>query len=307
MNNAINICNINKSYDGKIALHNISLQVKEGEIFGLLGPDGSGKTTLIRIINTLILADSGEAFVFGYNVIKDYKKIRKIMGYMPGRFSLYQDLSVEENIKFFATIYNTSLKENYHLISSIYSHLEPFSDRRAGKLSGGMKQKLALCCALIHKPKILFLDEPTTGVDPVSRKEFWDIIVRLKESGITVIVSTPYMDEAMKCDRVALMNNGKILIVDEPDNLKNYHPYKIFSIRTNERIQVIKTLRENSTCYLVYPFGDVLHYIDYQQEIMKGHIASYLLNKGFKEFEVAEIKPTIEDTFIYLSYIKNSE
>lgn len=307
MKDAVRINNINKSYDCKIALNNISLQVREGEIFGLLGPDGSGKTSLIRIINTLILADSGEAFVFDYNVINDYKKIRKIMGYMPGRFSLYQDLSVEENIRFFATIYNTSLEENYHLISSIYSHLEPFRNRRAGKLSGGMKQKLALCCALIHKPKILFLDEPTTGVDPISRKEFWDIILKLKANGITIIVSTPYMDEAMKCDRVALMNNGNILIIDEPDNLRNYHPYKIFSIKTNERIRTIKILRQNSNCYLVYPFGEFLHYIDNEQNIGSENIASYLFNKGLKEFEVSEIRPTIEDTFIYLTFNKKAE
>ena len=185
---------INKKFGETEALKNISFEVSKGEIFGLIGPDGAGKTTLFRILTSLILADSGAAFVDGLDVVKDYVELRKHIGYMPGRFSLYQDLSVEENLTFYATIFNTTIQENYHLVKDIYQHIEPFKHRRAGKLSGGMKQKLALSCALIHKPKVLFLDEPTTGVDPVSRKEFWEMLRRLKEDGITIIVSTPYMD-----------------------------------------------------------------------------------------------------------------
>lgn len=202
------------------ALHGMSFEVERGELFGLIGPDGAGKTSLIRIIATLLLPDSGTASVDGFDTVKDYKAIRRRVGYMPGKFSLYPDLTVEENINFFATIFNTSLQENYELVRDIYSQIEPFKNRRAGKLSGGMKQKLALSCALIHRPSVLLLDEPTTGVDVVSRKEFWDMLKKLKEQGITILVSTPYMDEASRCDRIALVQNGGILSLDTPSNIK---------------------------------------------------------------------------------------
>ncbi len=212
----IDIERISKSYEDIEALKDISFQVNQAEIFGLIGPDGAGKTSLFRILTTLLLPDTGDAYVQGYHVVKDYKKIRNIIGYMPGRFSLYQDLSVEENLSLFASIFGTTIEENYELVKEIYSQIEPFKDRRAGQLSGGMKQKLALSCALIHKPEVLFLDEPTTGVDPVSRKEFWGMLKNLKAHGITILVSTPYMDEANMCDKIGLIQNGEILSIDTP-------------------------------------------------------------------------------------------
>ena len=211
---SVSVTQLSKSYSSIKALDDVSFDVPKGELFGIIGPDGAGKTTLFRLLTTLILPDSGGAVIEGLDVVKDYASVRSIIGYMPGKFSLYQDLTVEENLNFFATVFNTTVKENYHLIEDIYKHIEPFKTRRAGKLSGGMKQKLALSCALIHKPKVLFLDEPTTGVDPVSRKEFWEMLLKLKNQGITIIVSTPYMDEARLCDRIALMQNGKFLRID---------------------------------------------------------------------------------------------
>ena len=222
--NAVVAENIIKTYGKKkevTALSDISFAVPQGELFGIIGPDGAGKTSLFRILTTLLLADSGKATVDGFDVVKDYKAIRKRVGYMPGKFSLYPDLSVEENLNFFATIFNTSIAENYDLIKDIYVQIEPFKDRKAGKLSGGMKQKLALSCALIHRPSVLFLDEPTTGVDAVSRKEFWEMLKGLKKQGITILVSTPYMDEAGLCDRVALIQNGKIKV-----HLEKIYSYK---------------------------------------------------------------------------------
>ena len=201
-----------KSYGKVQALNGVNFTVDEGELYGIIGPDGAGKSTLFRVLTTLMLADKGDARVMGYDVVKDYRKIRDIIGYMPGKFSLYQDLTVEENLRFFATVFNTTIEENYHLIADIYKQIEPFKRRKAGKLSGGMKQKLALSCALIHKPKVLFLDEPTTGVDPVSRKEFWGMLLKLKRQGITILVSTPYMDEASLCDRIALVQAGEALL-----------------------------------------------------------------------------------------------
>ncbi len=209
--------NISKRYGKVEALRGVSFAVKPGELFGLIGPDGAGKSTLFRILTTLLLADEGTATVGGADVVKDYKEIRRKVGYMPGRFSLYQDLTVEENLNFFATVFHTTIEENYDLVKDIYQQIEPFKKRRAGALSGGMKQKLALSCALIHKPDILFLDEPTTGVDPVSRKEFWEMLRRLKEQGITIIASTPIMDEARQCDRIAFINEGQIHGIDTPE------------------------------------------------------------------------------------------
>lgn len=219
MKNIVSVRQVSKSYGSVPALRNITFDVPEGEIFGIIGPDGAGKTTLFRILTTLILADEGTASVDGFNVVKEYREIRNRVGYMPGRFSLYQDLTVEENLEFFATVFNTTIEENYHLIKDIYKQIEPFKKRRAGKLSGGMKQKLALSCALIHKPTVLFLDEPTTGVDPVSRKEFWEMLKKLKLQGITIIASTPIMDEARQCDRIAFINNGEIQGIDTPEEI----------------------------------------------------------------------------------------
>jgi ABC-type multidrug transport system ATPase subunit len=237
--------NISKFFNkGKAtALDNVSFSVEKGELFGLIGPDGAGKTTLFRILTTLLLADSGEATVNNSDVVKDYKAIRSKVGYMPDRFSLYQDLSVEENLHFFAAIFNTTVKENYHLIEDIYVQLAPFKKRKAGDLSGGMKQKLALCCALIHRPTVLFLDEPTTGVDAVSRKEFWDMLKRLKQEGITILVSTPYMDEANLCERIALIQKGKILSIDTPKQITKQYPDKLFAIKSDDMSLLLKELR----------------------------------------------------------------
>ena len=227
--------NLSRSYDKVHALRDLSLEVGRGEIYGIIGPDGAGKTTLFRILTTLMLADSGTATVDGLDVVYDYREIRRRIGYMPGRFSLYQDLTVEENLNFFATLFGTTVSENYHLIEPIYKQIEPFKTRRAGKLSGGMKQKLALSCALIHKPSVLFLDEPTTGVDPVSRKEFWEMLRRLREQGITILASTPYMDEAARCDRVAIMKGGTITSEVPPDRIHDAYPEAFGSIKNTRR------------------------------------------------------------------------
>ena len=241
--NAIEIHNIGKSYGKVRALSGISLQVKKGEIFGLIGPDGAGKTTLFRILTTLLLADEGTATVAGLDVRKDYAGIRRLIGYMPGRFSLYQDLSVEENLEFFATVFGTTVAENYDVIKDIYSQIEPFKDRRAGALSGGMKQKLALSCALVHKPSVLFLDEPTTGVDAVSRRDFWNMLARIKASGVTIFVSTPYMDEASLCDRVALIMHGKIIDSGTPAGIVSKYPYTLLSVKGTPMYPLLKYLR----------------------------------------------------------------
>src|SRR5579863_2801453 len=234
--NAITLNNITKTYNKKtvLAVDGVTFSVAKGEIFGLIGPDGAGKSSIFRMLTTLLVPDSGTATVGGLDVVKDFKAIRGIVGYMPGRFSLYQDLTVEENLNFFATVFNTSIEENYNLIKDIYVQIEPFKDRRAGKLSGGMKQKLALCCALIHKPQVLFLDEPTTGVDVVSRKEFWDMLKRLKSQGISILVSTSYMDEASLCDRIGLILSGKMLQIDSTENIIKSYPEKIYGVRTEQ-------------------------------------------------------------------------
>ena len=259
---SITVRNISKSYKNVKALKDISFEVKPNELFGLIGPDGAGKTTLFRILTTLLIANEGNAKVAGFDVVTDYKKIRNNVGYMPGKFSLYQDLTVEENLTFFATIFGTTIEENYDLIKEIYVQIEPFKNRRAGKLSGGMKQKLALCCALIHKPKVLFLDEPTTGVDPVSRKEFWEMLKRLQQKNITILVSTPYMDEAALCDRIALIQDGEILQIDTPEAIVKHFPKQIYNVRASNMYKLINSLKDYKYNHSVYPFGEFVHYTD---------------------------------------------
>lgn len=287
----ISIQNISKTYTGKVpveALQDISIEINKGELFGLIGPDGAGKTTLFRILTTLLVADKGEAFVDGFDVKKNFLQIRERVGYMPGKFSLYQDLSIEENLNFFARVFNTTVEKNYDLIKDIYVQIEPFKKRRAGKLSGGMKQKLALCCALIHKPSVLFLDEPTTGVDPVSRKEFWDMLTRLKQQGITIMVSTPYMDEASLCDKIALIQEGKILSVNTPKQITQEYPYKLYSVRSDNNYKLLQQLRKQKEINSCYIFGEYLH-VTFKNEKVT-----------IEGAEVKEIEPGIEDCFIYL-------
>lgn len=299
---AVSLKHINKTYNkGTVhALKDVNLEVKQGELFGLIGPDGAGKTTLFRILTTLLLPDSGEANVSGFDMVEDFWEIRKIVGYMPGKFSLYQDLSIEENLKFFATVFNTSVEENYHLIEDIYVQIEPFKKRLAGDLSGGMKQKLALCCALVHEPKVLFLDEPTTGVDPVSRKEFWDMLDRLKAKGITIVVSTPYMDEASRCDRIALIQKGQILEVDELAVIIERHRQKIYAVKGENRYKLmtdIKSFPETQSCFA---FGDENHVTLKSQDADVVELKNYLESKGHSAFGIDLIEPNIEDVFIKL-------
>lgn len=297
----ITVSNISKSYKTVKALQHISFNVKEGELFGLIGPDGAGKTTLFRILTTLLIADEGTATVTGFEVVSEYKKIRNSVGYMPGKFSLYQDLTVEENLEFFATIFGTTIEENYDLIKDIYVQIAPFKDRRAGKLSGGMKQKLALCCALIHKPRVLFLDEPTTGVDPVSRKEFWEMLKRLQQKGITILVSTPYMDEAALCDRIALIQDGKILEIDTPNAIIKHYPKQIYNVRANNMYQLITSLNAYEHSHSVYPFGEYVHYTDKRTDFSPEDLLRYLESRKLSDIEIEKTHTTIEDTFMELA------
>ena len=280
------------------ALRDVSFAVEKGELFGLIGPDGAGKTSLIRILATLLLPDSGKAQVEGYDVVKDYKKIRQLLGYMPGRFSLYQDLSVEENLSFFATIFQTSIRENYHLIREIYEQIEPFKDRKAGQLSGGMKQKLALSCALIHKPAVLLLDEPTTGVDAVSRKEFWHMLQQLKKEGLTIIVSTPYMDEASQCDRVALIQEGRFLNIDTPAHITAKHPQKVWAAKAANMYELLQDLRQQPMVNTVYPFGEFHHFT--LREGQPEELQARLAERHPQHVTIQPIDPNIEDVFMHL-------
>lgn len=298
---SITVSNISKSYKGVKALDAISFEVNKGELFGLIGPDGAGKTTLFRILTTLLIADEGNATVSGFDVVNDYKQIRNSVGYMPGRFSLYQDLTVEENLQFFATIFGTTIEENYDLIKDIYVQIEPFKTRRAGKLSGGMKQKLALSCALIHKPEVLFLDEPTTGVDPVSRKEFWEMLKRLQQKDISILVSTPYMDEAELCDRVALIQNGRILEIDTPLNIVKKHPKRLFNVRASNMYHLIQSLNNYEYAHSVYPFGEYVHYIDKRTDFDPEELSGFLKGKELKDIVIEAGSPTIEDVFMELA------
>lgn len=296
----IRVENIVKNYGTVKALSNISFQVNEGELFGLIGPDGAGKTSLLRILTTLLLPASGDAYMNGYHTLRDYKQIRKELGYMPGRFSLYPDLTVEENLRFFATVFGTSIEENYDLIKDIYIQIEPFKKRKAGKLSGGMKQKLALSCALIHKPVILVLDEPTTGVDAVSRKEFWEMLKRLKQKGITIIVSTPYMDEAEMCDRIALIQKGTIMQINTPENILQELNETVYSIRAGKKYKVLQALHNHPFSHSAYLFGDDIHFISKPTPNAESKVFDYLQNNFEGSIEVAPIKPTIEDCFMEL-------
>ena len=297
---SIKVQNTSKSYKTIKAVDNVSFEVNKGEIFGLIGPDGAGKTTLFRILTTLLIANEGTASVLDFDVIKEYKSIRSAVGYMPGKFSLYQDLTVEENLSFFATIFGTTIEENYDLIKDIYIQIEPFKKRRAGALSGGMKQKLALCCALIHAPKVLFLDEPTTGVDPISRKEFWEMLKRLQQKEITILVSTPYMDEASLCDRIALMQNGSILKIDSPENITKNYDKVIYDIATKNTHALIHDLKNYPSHYSVYAFGEYIHYIDKENNFNTKDLEKYLTDKNHTEIEIKKAIVTIEDVFMDL-------
>jgi ABC-2 type transport system ATP-binding protein len=301
---AVTVRDVVRRFDAVTALDDVSFDVAPAELFGFIGPDGAGKTTLFRILTTLLLPDAGQARVLGYDVVRDMWAIRSRVGYMPGRFSLYPDLSVEENLRFFASVFGTSLEEGRRLIAPIYSHIEPFRDRRAGALSGGMKQKLALSCALVHRPEILFLDEPTTGVDAVSRREFWDLLAELQRSGLTIVVSTPYMDEALRCDRVALMQKGRILRIDRPADVGAHYGRPLVAVRGPDRYRMLQALRELPDAESVFPFGDELHFADRRADASTERVAEdvrrRLTTAGFGEAHVVPIEAGIEDAFIAL-------
>ncbi len=306
MSTAIRVSGISKSYSsGKAkveALKGISLEVKPGELFGIIGPDGAGKTSLFRILTTLILADGGEASVEGLDVIKDFKEIRKQVGYMPGRFSLYPDLTVEENLTFFATLFNTSIRENYDLVKDIYAHIERFKTRKAGQLSGGMKQKLALSCALIHRPSVLFLDEPTTGVDAVSRREFWELLRNLQKQNITILVSTPYKDEAVLCDRVALIQQGRIMDIDTPAGITSKFRKPLWAFRSDDMFRLMNDLRSISDVESCHPFGQVHHVVLKADARTPDEIMSGLSANGHANLRSHRIEANIEDCFMELMH-----
>lgn len=299
MQTIIESSGIGKKFGDTQALMDISFSVNEGEIFGFIGPDGAGKTTLFRIITTLILPDEGKMKVFGLDCRTGFRELRKNIGYMPGRFSLYQDLTVEENLDFYATVFGTTVNENYDLISDIYSHIEPFKKRLAGKLSGGMKQKLALSCALIHKPGLLVLDEPTTGVDAVSRAEFWEMLRKLRQHNITILVSTPYMDEAMRCDRVALIQGGKILSVDQPQRIRDGFTSRLFTVKAADKYRLILSLRKYPETNTAYPFGDSVH-VTFINNRYDESLLSFLKSEGIENVNIEESKAGIEDRFLEL-------
>ena len=296
---AVTADHLSKAYGKVQALDGLTFAVEPGELYGIIGPDGAGKTTLFRILTTLMLPDKGTATVAGLDVVRDYRAIRRRIGYMPGRFSLYQDLTVEENLQFFATVFDTTIRENYHLIADIYRQIEPFKRRLAGKLSGGMKQKLALSCALIHKPEVLFLDEPTTGVDPVSRKEFWGMLLRLKAQGITILVSTPYMDEANLCDRIALIQGGRFLEVDTPQGIVARYPDRLFAVQADRMHALLDDLRRCPLVKTSFSFGASCH-ATMQSEVRPEDVATYLTGRGHRNVNVCPIAATIEDCFMAL-------
>lgn len=295
----VEVNELKKSYGKQEALKGLSFSASEGEIYGIIGPDGAGKTTLFRILTTLLLADSGEAKVNGLDVKKDFRLLRKQIGYMPGKFSLYQDLTVEENLQFFASIFKTTIQANYYLIEDIYKQIEQFKNRKAGKLSGGMKQKLTLSCALIHKPTVLFLDEPTTGVDPVSRQEFWQMLKKLKTQGITIIVSTPYMDEASMCDTIAFIHNGKFLKKDTPQKMIESYSEILWAVKTDKMHTLLYDLRDFHLVKTAFSFGEMYH-ITMQEDAKKEDLQSYLQQKGHSNIDIQTINASIEDCFMSL-------
>lgn len=302
MSAAITVGGVTKQFGATTALDDVSVSIESGELFGFIGPDGGGKTTLFRIISTLLVPDKGTVTVLGHDVVSGLWEIRPRLGYMPGRFSLYPDLSVEENLRFYASVFGTSIENEYDRIAPIYRQLEPFRDRRAGALSGGMKQKLALSCALVHRPEILLLDEPTTGVDAVSRREFWDLLADLKSKGLTIVVSTPYMDEANRCDRVALMQRGHLLSIDVPDAIRASFGRPLLGVRAHKRYAALLEIRSFPHIRTIFPFGDELHYTDVR-DLPAGEIASdireFMKARGH-DVEVRTLSPTIEDSFMDL-------
>ncbi|HEX5437830.1 MAG TPA: ABC transporter ATP-binding protein [Gemmatimonadaceae bacterium] len=299
---AVSVLALTRRFDSTIALDGISFDVAPGELFGFIGPDGAGKTTLFRILVTLLRPTAGHASVLGLDVVTGLWALRRRVGYMPGRFSLYPDLSVEENLRFFASVFGTTVEAEHEMIAPIYGQIAPFRDRRAGALSGGMKQKLALCCALVHRPDILFLDEPTTGVDAVSRREFWDLLAQLKASGLTIVVSTPYMDEADRCDRVALIQQGRLLAIDTPAAVAASFDRPLLAVRAADRHRLLRAVRAYPHANTVYPFGEALHYTDMRAhesaDVVARELRAYLAREGFADAEVSPIPPTIEDSFM---------
>jgi drug efflux transport system ATP-binding protein len=300
--NAVAVEGLTKKFAGSVALDRVSFTVAPGELFGFIGPDGAGKTTLFRILVTLLEPDAGRASVLGRDVVKEFRALRQRVGYMPGRFSLYPDLSVEENLRFFASVFGTTIDAERARIAPIYSQLEPFKARRAAALSGGMKQKLALCCALVHRPEILILDEPTTGVDAVSRREFWELLGELKQGGLNVVVSTPYMDEARRCDRIALIHRGRLLAVDTPAGIVRAFDRPLLGVRARERFKALLALRAYQHAHSVYPFGEVIHYTDQRKnaptKTLAEDVRAFLTAKGFADAAADPIEPTVEDSFI---------
>jgi len=291
---------ISKYFAHVKALDDISFSAGKGELFGFIGPDGAGKTTLFRILTTLLVPDGGKAIINGLDVVKDYRKIRQDIGYMPGRFSLYSDLSVEENLNFYATVFGTTVAQNYDLIRDIYVQIEPFRKRKAGQLSGGMKQKLALSCALIHKPSVLILDEPTTGVDAVSRLEFWEMLKRLKNSGITIVVATPYMDEASLCDRVALIQDGKLMAISTPSEVIKKYPHILFSVKSDDILSLLNDLRQYPKVHTVFAFGQSAHVSFKQGQADEQSLHEYLQGKGHSKVKISPVQANIEDCFMEL-------
>ena len=299
---AIEARSLEKRFGATVALDKVSFSVDKGELFGFIGPDGGGKTTLFRILVSLLVPDAGSARVLGLDPVAEYRALRQRVGYMAGRFSLYPDLSVLENLTFFASVFGTTIEREYEQIKPIYVQLEPFKERRAGALSGGMKQKLALCCALVHRPDVLFLDEPTTGVDAVSRREFWDLLGRLKQQGLTTVVSTPYMDEATRCDRVALMHRGRLLGVDTPEGITRAFDRPLLGVRATDRYKALLALRTYEHAHGAYPFGEVIHYTDQRVDVpaerLAADVKAFLVANGFADASVESLRPTVEDSFI---------
>lgn len=299
---AVEVAGLTRSFGATVALDDLSFSVEEGELFGFIGPDGAGKTTLFRILTTLLKPDSGSARVLGFDPVADLWALRARIGYMPGRFSLYPDLSVEENLRFFAAVFGTTVEAQYALIAPIYEQIEPFRERRAGALSGGMKQKLALCCALVHRPDILFLDEPTTGVDAVSRREFWDLLHDLRAGGLTIVVSTPYMDEADRCERVALVQKGKILEIDAPGAIGGRYEWPLLAVAARDRSRLLAALRAEPHAYSVYPFGEEVHFTDRRPDADPAALAVALAERlraaGLADARVRPIRAGIEDVFM---------